>query len=126
MSRLPPNDRFDPARWGDKEVIRLVEKWGYDYKRAFEYPGHDDPATPRQEALIKKLAAQFPEEAQELEIIVNGYSEGGYHALYATFKGNAMWVIQKLLGLPRLTPVPADSSSLTAVSNTVFASANTK
>jgi hypothetical protein len=99
MGRLPPNEGFNPNRWGDAEVIRLVAKWGYDYQRAFEYSGHDAPATPRQAALIQELASRFPQEARELEIIVNGYSEGGYHALYATFKGNAMWVIKKLLEL---------------------------
>ena len=84
------------------EILQLVAKWGYDHQRATEWPGNRLPATPRQAALLRKLAERHPQEAWELEQIFNAFDDpdcDGWYSLDACMRGQAHFAISKLLAL---------------------------
>jgi len=81
--------------------VELIKKWKYDWMRAREFPSHSERCSDAQSRFIATLMVRHPEQAEELETIINCFesSEGSWIALDDCSAGAAMFVIAKLKAL---------------------------
>jgi hypothetical protein len=104
---LPPSLESVKAKDAPKEKSTLavyhssdlVDKWGYDPDIVLGEYGADQEASHAQIDFILALAEQFPEEANELEKVINAYTQDNPFRLSNCKKGQAKWIIGQLLAL---------------------------
>ncbi|MBD3309536.1 hypothetical protein GF348_24365 [candidate division KSB3 bacterium] len=82
----------------------LVEKWAYDPDLVLGEYGADHPASEAQINFILALAAEFPQEANELEKVINAHTQDNPYSLSSCLKGQAKWMIGQLLDVQARTP----------------------
>lgn len=77
----------------------LVEKWNFDPDKVLGEYGANKSASDAQLQFIQSLASQFPDEAQELEMVINSTTADRPFALSDCTNGQAKWLIRTFLSL---------------------------